>query len=375
MEKYGKEICTLGRGRNSKVYCMFNQLSNELIAVKAYNRNQCSGLSQNIIREKQILLRLQTNYSVVQLLDTEKDDNWLYFIFKPYLNGNLWQHIHHNFPFNSYNCLLYTVQLICGLIYVESKGVLHRDLKCSNLLLNSKGHIVISDFGSATQLYDSSEFAEVVKRLVSCKRCFTICGTIECMAPEMMLLYHNNKLKEEQLQKCESVSLEAIARLDKQFSSLGYSLPIDWYALGLILWEMHCGAMEHGGCARDTMLGLDEGVLGGESIGRLIKGLTAADETSRLGIHSLDALLQHDYFREAVGVYGKHVDWRRYIDPSCVGACTPEGGWTDPPNVPALDWLDIIELDARVGWGDVVSACTGGGSGAPEDQHELFCDY
>ena len=61
-------------------------------------------------------------------------------------------------------CKYLTYQILCGLKFIHSANVIHRDLKPSNLLLNSKFHLRICDFGLArsTVYKSASGFTEYV---------------------------------------------------------------------------------------------------------------------------------------------------------------------------------------------------------------------
>ena len=70
----------------------------------------------------------------------------------------------------------YIKQLVYGLIYLHEHGVVHRDLKCANVLLSANGVIKLSDFGSSRK-FDSDE-VELSKSLK---------GSPYWMAPEVVM--------------------------------------------------------------------------------------------------------------------------------------------------------------------------------------------
>ena len=67
----------------------------------------------------------------------------------------------------------YLKQVVDGMLYLHSYGILHRDLTLSNLLLTKDMHVKISDFGLATQLHQADE------------KHFTMCGTPNFISPEI----------------------------------------------------------------------------------------------------------------------------------------------------------------------------------------------
>ncbi|XP_063948060.1 probable serine/threonine-protein kinase At1g09600 [Daucus carota subsp. sativus] len=60
----------------------------------------------------------------------------------------------------------YIKQLLCGLHYCHSQGILHGDIKGSNLLLDHNGQLKIADFGLANY-YDPEQFRPLTNRVVT----------------------------------------------------------------------------------------------------------------------------------------------------------------------------------------------------------------
>ena len=90
---------------------------------------------------------------------------------------------------------MYGAQIICVFEYLHGKDIIYRDLKPENIMINEDGYLKLIDFG----------FAKIVR-----KRTYTICGTPEYIAPEILL-------------------------------NQGHGKPVDWWTLGILVYEMLAG--------------------------------------------------------------------------------------------------------------------------------------
>jgi len=94
--------------------------------------------------------------------------------------------------------LFYSSEIFLSIQYLHKLNIAYRDLKPENLLIDKDGHIKLTDFG----------FAKTIEN----DRTFTLCGTPEYLAPEII-----------------------------KGAKVGYGKSVDWWALGVLIFEMLSG--------------------------------------------------------------------------------------------------------------------------------------
>ena len=111
---------------------------------------------------------------IVEKASGEKE-HVIYIVLELATGGELFDYVATTGRFNEPIARFYFRQLIEGLDYVHQKGVTHRDLKPENVLLDSEGHIKLTDFGLSKL------------GVMGNKNTHTFCGTPEYLAPEIAL--------------------------------------------------------------------------------------------------------------------------------------------------------------------------------------------
>ena len=128
---------------------------------------------QYILREKLIMASCDSPF-IVKLYRTYRDSRYLYMLMEPCLGGELWTILRNRTRFQDAEARFYTACVIKALEYLHDKGILYRDLKPENLLLDATGYVKLTDFGFSKQLVCPDE------------KSWTFCGTPEYVAPEII---------------------------------------------------------------------------------------------------------------------------------------------------------------------------------------------
>uniref|UniRef100_A0A8C7HI58 Protein kinase C n=1 Tax=Oncorhynchus kisutch TaxID=8019 RepID=A0A8C7HI58_ONCKI len=264
----------LGKGSFGKVLLAELRGRGQYFAVKALKKDvvlmdddvECTMV------EKRVLALAWDNPFLTHLYSTFQTREHLFFVME-YLNGgDLMFHIQDKGRFDLYRATFYSAEIIIGLQFLHSKGIIYRDLKLDNVMLDRDGHIKIADFGMCKE----NVFGE--------NRATTFCGTPDYIAPEILL-------------------------------GQKYTFSVDWWSFGVLLYEMLIGQSPFQGDDEDELF---------ESIRMdvphyprwitkeakdLLEKLFERDPSRRLGV--VDNIRGHSFF--------KTLNWpaleKREVDP------------------------------------------------------------
>ncbi|CBZ25616.1 protein kinase A catalytic subunit [Leishmania mexicana MHOM/GT/2001/U1103] len=255
---------TVGTGTFGRVRLVKHKGTGQYAALKILKKQEILRMKQvdHVMAEASLLQEIDHPF-IVSMLRGYMDKNRLYILLEYVVGGELFSHLRKAGKFPNDVSKFYCAEVILAFDYLHSKSIVYRDLKPENILLDQDGNIKITDFGFAKRVME---------------RTFTLCGTPEYLAPEII-------------------------------QSKGHNKAVDWWALGILLYEMLVGYPPF---FDDSPMKIYEKILLGkvlfprwvDSKARdFIKGLLSLDPTKRLGNlpNGAEDIKNHKYFAE--------VDW------------------------------------------------------------------
>jgi protein kinase X len=223
---------------------------------------------EHILSEVRLLGELSHPF-IVNLSASFQDDARLYMIMEYVPGGELFSYLRRERRLKEDTARFYASEIVLAYEYLHGKNIAYRDLKPENLLITRLGSLKIADFGFA--------------KLLDKGRTWTICGTPEYLAPEIV-------------------------------TSKGHGISVDWWALGILIFEMLAGYPPF---YDEVTLVIYERIRAGRveypsffdsKAKSLISKLLVADLSKRLGClkDGAGGVMRHRWFAK--------VDWQSTLD-------------------------------------------------------------
>lgn len=167
----------LGKGGFACVYRARSNKTGQEVAIKMIDKKlmKAAGMVARVKKEVEIHSRLK-HPSILELYNYFEDTNYVYLVLEMCHNGEFQRYLRtESRVLTEAEARKVMRQVVEGMLYLHSHGILHRDLTLSNLLLTRDMNTKIADFGLATQLTEPEE------------KHFTMCGTPNYISPEVAM--------------------------------------------------------------------------------------------------------------------------------------------------------------------------------------------
>jgi len=264
-------ITVIGKGSFGKVMQVRKRDTSRIYALKTIrkmhivNRNEIT----HTLAERLVLAQVNNPF-IVPLKFSFQSEQKLYLVLAFVNGGELFHHLQREQRFNEERSRFYSAELLLALEHLHELDVVYRDLKPENILLDYTGHIALCDFGLCKLNMKANEKTN------------TFCGTPEYLAPEIL-------------------------------SADGYGKTIDWWTLGVLLYEMLAGLPPFYDENTDEMYKkiLNDPLVFGPEFGSearsILTCLLTRDPSRRLGVRGAEEIKKHPFFE-------KHIDFKKLLE-------------------------------------------------------------
>jgi protein-serine/threonine kinase len=265
-------LLQLGKGSFGEVYLVEKKDTLEQFALKVLKKDKVLG--NNLVRyaftERNILMTISHPF-IIKLIYAFQTPEKLAMIMDFCPNGDLGTQLVREKRFSEEKARFYLVEVLLALQELHSHGIIFRDLKPDNVVLDQDGHARLTDFGLSKEGLGDEQMTR------------SFCGSVAYLAPEML-------------------------------RKSGHSKSVDWYLFGVLMYELLIGSPPYYSSSREQLFNnIQRGKLklpGGLSpdAKNLIKQLLQRDPSKRLGASKKDAEeVKNDPFF-------KDVDWNAYLN-------------------------------------------------------------
>ena len=270
----------VGQGAFGKVFQVRKKDTGEIFAMKVMKKDRVLEKDHGeYVRAERNALTAVVHPYIVTLRYSFQTSKKLYLVLDFISGGHLFFQLYRAGVFEEELARLYTAEIVSAITHLHSLGFVHRDLKPENVLLDSHGHVKVTDFGLAKGNMSDAEH----------HRTNSFIGTMEYMAPEII-------------------------------QGSGHGKAVDWWSTGILLYEMLCGMPPFRAKSKNALQKL---IVSGKlklptylssEAQSMLKGLLQKDATKRLGYgeQGSQAVMKHPFFK---GIDWKKLDQRDIASP------------------------------------------------------------
>ncbi|MCQ2821506.1 MAG: serine/threonine-protein kinase [archaeon] len=260
LEDFDK-LKVLGKGSFGKVVLVRLKTNGKLFAMKILKKDAIVKRKQidHTKTERMMLEKLRHPF-IVRLFYAFQDKDNLYFVTEFMQGGEMFFHLHRNPQYKDKAVIFYLSEILLAIEYMHKKNYIYRDLKPENVLIDFQGHIKLTDFGLSKILSEED------------KKTYTMCGTAEYLAPEIIL-------------------------------EKGYDKSCDWFSFGALMFEMLCGyhPFPRKGRKIDPRIYMSPIKIPRyltEDARDLLSKLLEVNPRKRIGYNGAEEIRKHPYFKE-----------------------------------------------------------------------------
>ena len=220
---------SVGRGAFGRVRICELKSTREHFAIKYVDKRQCclKGAAANVIRERKILQHIR-HPLLCNLRFAFQTADHIFLVSDLMLGGDLRFHISRK-TMSEDTIRHWIAEIGCALEYCHSRGIVHRDIKPDNILLDVDGHAHLADFNVSTHIRRRTSESGENEWILPTSRS----GSPLYMAPEVHL-------------------------------ARPYDFSVDWWSLGVVMWECVYGWRPFGGNSSNAVAQAIHGIPPGD---------------------------------------------------------------------------------------------------------------
>lgn len=273
----------LGKGGFGEVYLVKLKNTDNYYALKAIDKKRIfkENVKKYVENERKVYEKFHSPF-IVKFYRAFQSNYYLYLLIEHMQNGDLKRYIKKYKTFTEKDVRIISAQLILAIEHLHKKGIIYRDLKPDNILIDSEGYIKLADFGLCKDgivgNFESKSF----------------CGSVAYLPPEVI-------------------------------NRTGHGRAVDWYLLGTVIYEMLVGFPPYFTTMGRTKLvdNIQNAQLKfynrnlSSEVMNLIRGLLDRDITKRIGASLRDSqeVKEHPFYK---GLNFECIYNKEFIPPKCL---------------------------------------------------------